>query len=247
MLWALTRSMVDITVEKEIRSTMNKKFVDLPNEYWDTKTDLESILQAVKSSELGNNSQDAASFSYHALQSCIMLGRWDELFEVANGLADSNDPHLLRFVVHLLLTAEKLLGHEVRDKQSVLESYVNYLVESSRVQQVAWYVSQMKPEDQVKTYSGFLETVEQDNDRVMCLNLGFENSLPMQDIRFRVVDNILAITVESDSSDEDDSLDEDKEDGKKISALKWLIYEPVEQEYAIVKSNQLARYEHNNR
>lgn len=105
-----------------------------------------------------------------------------------------------------------------------------------RLLQVAWYTAQVPFEvEQAQLYARFLQTVDNEEDRKLCLQLGFEHALPMQTIRFSVVDNILEMGA-------DDRLNEDSLDHFKIRAIDYLIFAPLEQEYALIKSNQLLRH-----
>ena len=63
-------------------------------------------------------------------------------------------------------------------------------MEADHVQQVAWYVSQLRTEDQIDLYSQFLSTLKHEADKRLALSLAVENSLPVQDILSQVVKRI---------------------------------------------------------
>ena len=68
--------------------------------------------------------------------------------------------------------------------------YCEFLTEADHVQQVAWYVSQLRNEDQIDLYSQFLSTLKHEADKRLALSLAVENSLPVQDILSQVVKRI---------------------------------------------------------
>ena len=68
--------------------------------------------------------------------------------------------------------------------------YCEFLMEADHVQQVAWYVSQLRNEDQIDLYSQFLSTLKHEADKRLALSLAVENSLPVQDILSQVVKRI---------------------------------------------------------
>ena len=52
--------MVDVKVEREIRETLTKSYVELPQGYWDNKVILEDILKSVASRQGAESDPNAA-------------------------------------------------------------------------------------------------------------------------------------------------------------------------------------------
>ena len=241
VLWARAKSMVDVLVEKELRSTMPKTYQQLPDDYWANLTNLSDIMQSLRSSDSLALREDMET-PFRKVQAAIILQDWAQLFELMSDWAkpaSEENPQLLRFLCHLSLTIISVLGDdpsigEFADeaKDNIVESYVLFLMATCRVRQVAWYVSLLKPEAQIRLYAKFLETVDDQNDQLLALKLGFEVGLPMQLIRHTLVNSILCSTHEDAEFDVD----------RKIRALDWLLYEPQETAFALRQANAVARY-----
>jgi len=109
------------------------------------------------------------------------------------------------------------------------------LTEADHVQQVAWYVSQLRNEDQIDLYSQFLSTLKHEADKRLALSLAVENSLPVQDILSQVVKRI------HDNEDENDIDGTEQHDLLKIETLHWLLYDPSQLDEALERANLLIR------
>jgi hypothetical protein len=226
-------SFPDVLVEEEIRETLPKSYAEMPQKYWDNLKDLRSILSAVRSSDSSQVREEMCTV-YHRIQTYIMLEEWDVLYESASDLAHgSNDPHLLRFLSHLTIVLDRLgISSNGSDEmtETVQEAYIRFLMKTNRVQQVAWYTALLKSEEkQLALYAEFMEGVENDADRRFVLEMAFENKLRQEQLRVNVVEKIV-----SDNGNDDE--------GIKISAIDWLLLDPVMPEDAVVQTNALVRY-----
>lgn len=128
-----------------------RTFADLPSAYWDNKTSLRDILHSV--SVLEQPTMDDRAAPHRAIQSFIMLQEWDKLYEHAHECArEAADPHMLRFLAHLMLVLRRLGVDASPAKRAldedVLDAYISYLVQSGKVRQVAWYTAKLSPEHQ---------------------------------------------------------------------------------------------------
>ena len=115
------------------------------------------------------------------------------------------EPHLLRFLAHLVIVIRRICNHEKLSSDSsklscgdngsrVLRQYCLFLMSKDRAQQVAWYVSQLLDVDeQVELYAMFLQTIYADSDRRLTITLARETGLPIGCIKSRVVVNIFAM------------------------------------------------------
>ena len=74
-------------------------------------------------------------------------------------------------------------------------------METNHIQQVAWYVAQLRHDDQVDLYSQFLSTLSHEADKRLSLSLAVENSLPIHEILTQVVQRIHDLETE-ESADE---------------------------------------------
>ena len=231
ILWTMTRAMVDVLVEEEIRSTLPKTYAEMPQKYWDNLKDMGSILKAVRSSD-SQKARAEMNTVYHRIQMHIILEDWDALFDsAAEWVAQADDPHLLRFLSHIILVLDKLGIDGPEDKCEVVqEAYIRFLMQTNRVQQVAWYTGRLKNEEkQQELYSQFMQTVENDSDRRFVLEMALDNNLQQEQLRLKTVKTVVG----DHASDNEDV---------KISALDWLLLYPEMPEAALLQSNALVRY-----
>ena len=258
-LWAYSKCMVDIRVETEIREKMPKTFATLPQEYWDkNKKTFDEIFSCISASDNENVKKQALSH-YHVVQRYLIGGDLESLLQVVDNWADMEnvideekikDPHLLRFLAHLVIIVRRICKNEklenissvgCEDKGSrVLRQYCLYLMNKDRVQQIAWYVSQLfDVDEQIELYAMFLQTVYADADRRLTITLAREVGLPIDSIKSRVVANIF--NMES-MLNEDGEEDMDLLIRRKIDAISWLIYENSQRDEAVYQVNALTRH-----
>merc|ERR1712179_598016 len=251
--------MVDIRVETEIREKMPKTFATLPQEYWDkNKKTFDEIFSCISASDNENVKKQALSH-YHVVQRYLIGGDLESLLQVVDNWADMEnvideekikDPHLLRFLAHLVIIVRRICKNEklenissvgCEDKGSrVLRQYCLYLMNKDRVQQIAWYVSQLfDVDEQIELYAMFLQTVYADAYRRLTITLAREVGLPIDSIKSRVVANIF--NMES-MLNEDGEEDMDLLIRRKIDAISWLIYENSQRDEAVYQVNALTRH-----
>ena len=95
-------------------------------------------------------------------------------------------------------------------------------METNHIQQVAWYVAQLRHDDQVDLYSQFLSTLSHEADKRLSLSLAVENSLPIHEILTQVVQRIHDLETEESA----DEITEMQLISRKIEAITWLLYDP---------------------
>jgi len=160
------------------------------------------------------------------------------------------DPHLLRFLAHLVIIVRRLANNEKIDNISnvgcddkgsrVLRQYCLYLMNKDRVQQIAWYVSQVfDVEEQIELYAMFLQTVYADADRRLTITLAREAGLLIDNIKSQVVINIFNL---DSMVNEDGEEDMDLLIRRKIDCITWLIYENSQRDEAVYQANSLTRH-----
>lgn len=88
-----------------------------------------------------------------------------------------------------------------------------------------------------ETYSDFLSGVLQRDDRELCLTLGYEHGLPMEETRRLIVEKLL-----DRASDLSGGGGEAGEDEVRVGAVDWLLHEPAMSEEALRQGNAVARY-----
>lgn len=170
---------------------------------------------------------------------------------------------LSRFLVHLVIVLRRIMAttqstgeEEAADEAAgsrVLRKYALELVSRDRVQEVAWYVSQLPSvQEQVELYAGFLETIVADPDRRLAQTLAVESCLPIREIKVRTVENVLGQESSSAATGggsgreieegyEEGLPDEDALVEKKIDVIAWLLYDPAQRDAAVRYTNALVR------
>lgn len=259
-LWAYSRCMVDLRVESEVREKMPKSFAPLPQEYWDkNKNSFQKIFSCLAASD-NREVQKESLNPYHVVQKYLIIGDLQGLLNVVDDWADPEninenekikEPHLLRFLAHLVIVIRRIRNHEklANDPSNVssndigsrvLRQYCLFLMSKDRAQQVAWYVSQLLDVDeQVELYAMFLQTIYADADRRLTITLAREAGLPIECIKSRVVVNIFAM---ESMLNEDGEEDIDLLVRRKIDALSWLIYDKSQRDEAVYQANSLTRH-----
>ena len=258
-LWAYSRCMVDLHVETEIREKMPKAFEPLPQEYWDNnKKTFKEIFACISASD-NREVQTKSLNPYHVVQKYLIEGDLLDLLQVLDDWTNPDntntdeqikDPHLLRFLAHLVIIIRRIHNHGkfakdpanvgCDDKGSrVLHQYCLFLMSKDRVQQVAWYVSQLfHVDEQIELYAMFLQTIYADSDRRLTITLAQEAGLHIDHIKSRVVENVFAIESMLNGDGEED---EELLIRRKIDAISWLIYEPSQRDEAVYQANTLTR------
>ncbi len=237
LLWAYAKCLVDINVEMRIREVIARPLCDLPNYYWENKTNIEAVFDSVDAINLNEEGiKDAKIF--HQVQKLLILNDIPRLLDViddwSKSAAGSSDLvehcEILRFFAHLVLMLKRLDQLSSDRGLECVARYCQYLMNTNHVQQVAWYVAQLRHNVQVELYSTFLARLIHEADKRLALALAVENGLPIQDILSEVVRKI-----------HEDESDADEEIPRKINALEWLLYDPKQVDEALERGNLLIR------
>ena len=236
------KGLLDIKVESEVRGSMPKSYMPMPEDYWKNEMTLEDIfaeLRASKNSIIRNQ----ASKPDHLIQKYLILDQIPQLMEEVDtmiylGLCDSQ---LLRFLAHLILFFRQI-GKCTNDKiaNKVLLAYVRVLIEIGDPILVAYYTATLPQEDQVTNFASFLEQVKDYDQRKKCLAAAEEANLNVEAITKLVVENIRQKNVELESLDLKGEIT--PADLEKIDALDWVIFYPNQREEALWQANALMRY-----
>ena len=246
-LWAYAKCMVDLKVETEIRESMARSFAELPQEYWTkNRSNFEDIFTAIAASDSAAIRQQAAN-PYNVVQKYLILGELNVLLDLMDQWTTDgnheevvNDPHLLRFLAHVVIVLRRVVPADIdfEKGQSVLKQYVHYLISKDKIQQVAWYTAQLPVDAQIDLYAKFLESIFADSDRRMAIALADESNLPIDEIKCRVVQNVFAMeTMANEAGDDDPELLV----RRKIDVIGWLLYDERQRDEALSRTNALVR------
>lgn len=243
LLWAHIRVLVDVCVEKEIRSVSVREYVPMPDSYWNFKMTISDIFKELDANPDCEVNQETLSPD-RIIQKLIILDTIPELMSHMSQWiqSDSCQPHLIRFLAHLVLIL-RLLGKSHSDNvgDEVLKAYVKVLIDQGDPQLVAYYVATLPQEDQVTMYADFLENITNSDERRVCLEAAEMLELQVEAITQRVVENIR--NKESKDSQYRFNLlsQTTEEDLTKISALDWVIMYPQQRAEAMWQTNALIR------
>ncbi|KAK7861733.1 hypothetical protein R5R35_008705 [Gryllus longicercus] len=239
LLWAFLKVMIDVRVEKEIRATVLRSYVPLPDEYWQNKLTLPEIFTKIAASKKAAISEGAANPD-HIVQTCIILNDIPHLMAKMLEWVPSADAQFLRFMAHLVLFYRSCGFAEIDEVgDSILEAYVKVLMKKGDPQLVACYVATLPQEDQVKLYANFLENITEENERTACLTAAEDAGLDIEVITKRVVENIR--NRENVDQPSDLQMEATPEDLIKVSALNWLIFYPSQRAEALFQANAMIR------
>jgi len=179
LVWAGAKCAVDVMVETEIRDVMIRHFEQLPTEYWNTPQSMSKVFSEIFG--LGGGAAREADSPYHLIQKHLILDDWVGLVSIiSRWVAKPIDPHLLRMVAHLVLINRALGVHgDPTQEDVVLQAYTEYLMSREKLGLIPWYVARLPHSDQLPLFSTFLTKVTDGEDQRLCLYLGREAGLEM--------------------------------------------------------------------
>lgn len=243
VLWALCKALVDVKVETEIRQTVPRTYVDMPQRYWDNLTSLRAVLEAVKNSENTEIRKESTS-AHRIIQSLVISEDWEQLhchLKEWSEHATDIDPHLLRFLTHLVIILRRLgVPPNIEVEENMIIAYIGYLIQAERVQQVAWYTAQLRDDTQVEVYSELLLHVSDIGDRRACITLALEHDLPLNIIRITTVEATLGLEAPNQDPSVQNEISE--LDDLKMKSIDYLLMAPVDLANALMFANSLTRY-----
>ncbi|XP_071089771.1 nuclear pore complex protein Nup107-like [Haliotis cracherodii] len=247
-LWAYYKVMVDVKVEQELRlnSMADRLQEDMPNEYWEKLIEPSQVFQDIEAS-FDKLVRSESQKWFHVIQKYIILGDVDALIEVMYNWVRRDrqklPPHLVRFMAHLVLFL-RAIGHSTKEElcTTILETYVEDLINNKHKHQVAHYVATLPKESQVIWYAKFLEGIDNKEERQHCLQLAEEEGLNIPLITKTVVENIRHrdsdVKVKADMPVETAVSEEDR---KKIEAIDWLVFDQSQRSEAVKQANAVMR------
>ncbi|XP_044271446.1 nuclear pore complex protein Nup107 [Tribolium madens] len=239
-LWAYLRTMVDIRVESEIRDSIIKNYVPLPEEYWEQKKSLSEIFTILEASKNSDVAKEAHEID-HVIQKLVILDEIPTLIHLLEKW--SEDPGVstqsLRFYAHLVLFFESV-GDSTNRKtcEKIVETYIDRVSEMNETQLVAFYVSKLGKSKQIYLYAKHCEKLLSSEQRKNALTYAEDFSLDVFAITHRIVESITNRPSESElpgnlqrKITEIDEL--------KISAIDWLMFYEEQRAEALAQTNSL--------
>lgn len=277
-LWAYLRTSVDAQIEFELRETTLQKqhaarrsgvianttryCTELPPEYWENLRTKSEIFKEVESK---NKTEEVfvSEKCFFEVIKYVILNDLDVAFEVMidwirnRPSSDEINYSLLRFFVHFVLFFKEidLINTRTRENLSVtiLESYIDYLINLRQIELIATYVSNLPRTNQIATYAKLLAKITDKEKRELCIKYGKEANLDIEMITKTVVENIRVEGLNTDMDEEETMFNANssiqrvgtltnEDDLKKIDALDWLFFNQIQYIELLLQSNALMRY-----
>ncbi|XP_069673510.1 nuclear pore complex protein Nup107 [Periplaneta americana] len=243
LLWAYLRTLVDIRVEKEIRSSSVYEYVQLPDNYWRNEIDIEEVFSELAASK-EEDIRKGAFEMVHRIQQFLILDQVGTLMNEMEKwikLPGEERPQSLRFLSHLILFF-RLIGRAEKEDigDAVIQAYVKELMQMRDSHLVAHYVAKLPQEDQVLLYAEFLADITESSERELALSAAEEADLDIETITRTVVENIRNQETTPEMPDLHAGLT--PEDMVKVSALDWVVYYTSQRAEAIWQANALVRH-----
>ncbi|CAF0971958.1 unnamed protein product [Brachionus calyciflorus] len=267
-VWIYFKALYNQIIEREIRQRIiNREFLNDPD-------DENLFIISGKSSELCsiqiithifdririliNNSTNIISDNVNNSMKLMDYLKNLILSEQQSGL-------VLRFSSHLALFY-RAASYQIKNDTliQILDSFSQYLIDNNYKEIIAYYVSNLTPELQVKRYSKFLQTITDNKERMTMLKLAKERNMNVQAITQNIVDNLSKqATVRKDVTQRFDETSLSttafisktadlfapktgqiltEEDKIKINAIDWIVYDQSQRLKLLEYANLTMRY-----
>ncbi|XP_014668876.1 PREDICTED: nuclear pore complex protein Nup107-like [Priapulus caudatus] len=247
-LWAYYRTMVDARTEQEIRTdtSTERPLEQLPSAYWNKMLTPEVIFQELQASR-EETIREQATKPFHVVQRCVIVGDTDTLVDEAADWVSLRPPaHLLRFLAHLVLFL-RTIGAKTKEHLciSILEAYVQALIECDYKDLVAFYTSTLPQERQVAWYAKFLEGISEREERQHCLTLARDAGLDVPLITKTLVEVVrtrdtCTLTLDAAKTPALEAATSN-EDRQKIEVIDWLVFDESQRAEAMKQANAVMR------
>ncbi|KAG1682091.1 Nuclear pore complex protein Nup107 [Nymphon striatum] len=244
-LWGYLRVMVDQRVEQELRdNSQNEEKIDaLPEAYFAKSLTVEQVFKEMEASS-NDFVKDESQNVYHIIQKFIVLdnidGSIEQMCDLIQQKNDRPSHHLIRFMAHLTLFLRSIgKCHNEELCISILEAYVEDLINEKKTNLVAHYVATLPNHLQVFWYAKFLEGIKDKEERQLSLKLAENVKLDVAKITKTVVENIR-------NKEAVENLDTvhaktTSDDIVKIEAIDWLVFDESQRIEAMKQANALMR------
>lgn len=278
-LWAFTKASIDAQIEQELRTCQIDKpstsrtgagpvtpnvraSVDLPTEYWANAKTVDDIFRELEGL-LSDYEWSVEERIHFLIQKFIITDEVDSALETmavfirtlgADGDESKLRPQIIRFFAHFALFYRTMGLIDGPNRQThyntIVEAYVNYLIDKKQIGLVAFYVSKLPEELQVFTYSKFLSKIKDKAERKKCLSFAKDAGLDVESMTRSVVESMRETTagspMETTSSPDvslvaPSSTQTDESDAQLINSLEWLSIGVVQYIEILKQGNALMR------
>lgn len=278
-LWAFTKASIDAQIEQELRNCLIDKpatgrtgagpllstiraSVDLSAEFWSGAKSMDDIFREIEGL-LSDYEWGVEEKIHFLIQKFIVTEDVDAALEtmavfIRTTAVDEEGirvlPQIIRFFAHFALFYASIGlivdGNRQSHYNTILESYVNYLIDKRHIGLVASYVSKLPKEMQIYSYSKLLTKVTDKAERKKCLTLAKEAGLDVEGMTKSVVQSMRETTQTSllettsliDASMTGAvSMKTDDADAQLINSLEWLSIGTVQYMEILKQGNALMR------
>jgi hypothetical protein len=144
--------------------------------------------------------------------------------------------HVVRFATHFLLAFFNGVpeddGEIYQACQSILQTFIGYLIHTKQFERVALYTSKLTSQAQIDSYASFLKGISERALRQQMLELAAQYGLDIQEITSKVVMLLSKSPIPSS---------EDLEESIVKSRLEWLTFEDSDRGRALIEACKLMR------
>ena len=226
--------------------------------------------------QLVNNLKTDAQSPFSIILKHVILSGIDgfksgtnELMSYLRTAISSGQPNglLLRFSSHLALLYRSS-SFDLKDDNliGIVDSYSQYLIENQYRQIIAYYLSQLPSEIQIKRYASFLQSITDNKERQVLLKLAKERNMNVQAITQNIVDILSKKSNNKSGETPNETVNEtglsttmfigkstdlftaktgqtlNDDDRTRINAIDWIIYDSVQRFKLLEYANLTMRY-----
>ena len=278
-LWAFTKASIDAQIEQELRncqadrpatgrtgagplSSGVRASVDLPAEFWSSEKSMEQIFRETEGL-LSDYEWGVEEKIHFLIQKFIVTEDVDAALETMavfiRTTAVEEDgirllPQIIRFFAHFALFYHSIglivEGTRQSHYNTIIEAYVNYLIDKRHISLVASYVAKLPKNMQVYAYCKLLTRIKDKAERKKCLTLAKEAGLDVEGMTQSVVQSLRETTQSSviDTTSLTDasltgtvSVKTEDSDAQLINSLEWLSIGTVQYIEILKQGNALMR------
>lgn len=278
-LWAFTRASIDAQIEQELRNCLIDKpatgrtgagplmssfrgSVGLSPEFWSNAKNMEQIFRETDGL-LADYEWGVEEKIHFLIQKFIVTEDVDSALEtmavfIRTAAAEEDSirllPQLIRFFAHFALFYHSIglivEGNRQSHFNTILEAYINYLIDKRHIDLVASYVAKLPKEMQVYSYSRLLTKIKDKAERKKCLALAKAAGLDVEGMAQSVVQTMRETTRTSVMDTTSlinttltgtTSVITDEADEQLINSLEWLSIGTVQYMEILKQGNALMR------
>ncbi|KAI1285226.1 Nuclear pore complex protein [Halotydeus destructor] len=271
-LWALLRASIDTQLEMELRNAQapkpetarnsgvlknSKRFsvfmYELPDEYWNSRKSTSEVFSEID--HLVSEQRFSGEEKCHMeLQKFVSVGDTSALLDsMIKWIGEKKDEpsyyQMLRFFAHLVLFYQSISfiqDNQVEKFVSILEAYIEHLVDRKLIQLVATYVVALPKDRQTTNYAKLLAKIINKDERKQCLKLAEESGLDIESITKAVVEAAIPVNVQPTQLNDSlltatSSVKTTPDDQLILNSMEWLLLNQVQYIELLKQGNALMR------